>query len=96
MAPTADNSVQSALDELNFLEATQLISRDESSWNEYKVDSGGTRVRVLEGSETTADIMLGRFEYKQTGMMSYVRPSEDEETYMVSGYLDASFQQRSQ
>ncbi|MEO1451070.1 MAG: DUF4340 domain-containing protein [Bacteroidota bacterium] len=90
-ASTGDDMVSRALEQIAFLEANQLVSRKESQWGEYKVDSSGTQVTVMQGQEKVLDLMLGRFEYKQTGMTSYVRPVADDETYMVNGFLDAAF-----
>lgn len=89
--PTAEGIVSRALESLNYLEATQLVSRSESDWMGYQVDSAGTRVQVYEGDERVSDLILGRFEYKQSGMASYVREAEEDEVYAVNGYLDASF-----
>lgn len=90
-ASTAANSVKNVLQSLAFLEARQLVSRDEDQWNNYKVDSTGTRVQIMGKDKQVLDIVLGKFEYKQTGMMSYVRLYDEDEIYLVSGYLDASF-----
>ena len=91
MAPTGDNLVKSALGSIAVLEAKQLMSRDEDDWGEYKVDTAGTRVQVMEGEAQALDLVVGKFEYKQTGMMTYVRPYDEEETYMVPGFLQSTF-----
>jgi hypothetical protein len=89
--PTAENIVERALESFNYLEATQLVSRSEDEWAGFQVDTSGTRVEVFEGDEKVSDMVLGRFEYKQSGMASYVREYEEDEIYAVNGYLDASF-----
>lgn len=89
--PTAAGAVPNALNSLNYLEATQLVSRDEADQAEFQVDETGTRVQVYEGEKQVADLILGKFAYKQSGMASYVRETEEDEIYAVSGYLDAAF-----
>jgi hypothetical protein len=90
-APTGKDMVQRALESIAFLEATQLVSKNERDWAEYKVDTSGTKVEVMAGGEKALELIIGRFEYKQTGMMSYVRTGGNEETYMVEGFLETSF-----
>lgn len=93
-APTSPGAVKSALASIAFLEAKQLVSRNEDKWGEYKVDTAGTRVEVLTGEKKSLDLVLGRFEYKQTGMMSYVRENGSDETYLVNGFLESSFNRK--
>lgn len=88
--PTAPDVVERALGQISFLEAKQLVSKKEEQWSEYKVDSAGTRVQVMQGTEKALDLILGRFEYRTTGM-NYTRLSGEDETYMVNGFLEASF-----
>lgn len=84
--------VTQALDGVSALEALQIIANDESQWTEYKVDEeNGTRVKVSTGDKTPLDLIVGRFEYKQSGLMSYVRLSGEDEVYLVKGFLDATF-----
>lgn len=90
-APTGDNMVENALSSIAALDASQLVSRKEDDWPEYKVDSAGTRVEVFSGNDKTLDLILGKFEYKQTGMMSYVRDADEDDIYLVKGLLDRSF-----
>ncbi|RMG16490.1 MAG: DUF4340 domain-containing protein [Bacteroidetes bacterium] len=90
-APAAGSSVESAVNSLVSLEAVQLVSRDEEKWSEYKVDTAGTRVQLLEGDEPLLDIVLGRFEYKQSGPQNYVRLYDEDEIYLVNGFLEMSF-----
>ncbi|MEM7369089.1 MAG: DUF4340 domain-containing protein [Bacteroidota bacterium] len=92
-APTADGMVERALGQINFLEAKQLVSRNEDQWSEYKVDTAGTRIQVMQGTEKALDLILGRFEYRTTGM-TYTRLSGEDETYMVNGFLETSFNKK--
>ncbi len=90
-ATAAADGVESAVNSIMALEALQLVSRDEGKWGEFKVDTAGTRVQVMSGEESLLDIVLGRFEYKQTGPMNYVRLSGEDEVYLVNGFLEMSF-----
>jgi len=89
-APILANSLRSALGSLGLLEATQLVSRDEEDWGEYQVDSSGTQVQLFNGEEKILDVILGNFTYRTAGM-NYVRLEDDEDTYLVEGYLEGSF-----
>ena len=90
--PADPQGITQALDGIRSLEALQIIANDESKWAEYKVDdASGTRVKVSNGSKTSLDLMVGRFEYKQSGLMTYVRLSGQEEVYLIKGFLDATF-----
>ncbi|MDW3648621.1 MAG: DUF4340 domain-containing protein [Bacteroidia bacterium] len=89
-APVNGSGLRSALAGLSLLEASQLVSRDEDDWAEYQVDSAGTRVQLLGADGKMLDIILGNFTYRTTGM-NYVRLPEDEETYLVEGYLEGNF-----
>lgn len=84
--------VESALNDIAALEARQLVARQADRWQDYEVDdSTGIRVKVFEGENVLADLMVGRFQYQQTGMMNFIRPSEGEETYLVDGFLRTTF-----
>lgn len=89
-APVNSNALRSALGGLALLEASQLVSRDEDDWGEYQVGSDGTRVQLLGADGKVLDIVLGNFTYRTTGM-NYVRLQEDEDTYLVEGYLEGNF-----
>ena len=89
-APVNGNALRSALGGLALLEASQLVSRDEDDWGEYQVDSAGTRVQLMGADGKLLDIILGNFTYRTTGM-NYVRMQDDEDTYLVEGYLEGNF-----
>ena len=73
------------------LEATQLVSSKSENWGDYQVDTAGTQVRVISGNDKLADLVVGRFEYKQTGMTNYVREGGTDEVYLVNGFLSSLF-----
>ena len=88
--PTGKDLVKRALESIAFLEVNQLVSKNDNDWAEYKVDTAGTRVEVMAGSAKVLNLIIGRSEYKQT-MMSYVRTEGNDETYMVEGFLETTF-----
>lgn len=89
-APIQLNSLKSALGGLSLLEASQLVSRDEEDWAEYKVDSTGTQVQLYNGESKLLDVILGNFTYRTSGM-NYLRLEGEEDTYLVEGYLEGNF-----
>jgi len=94
-------ALRSMLTELQNLETNQLVSRSEKSWNEYDVnDSLGTRIVIREGSRTTLDLVVGKFQYQQPDQnnynsyqgnqvsgKTYVRLYDEDEVYSVDGFL---------
>lgn len=91
-APAAASSITNAIESVANLEALQLVSTKANQWNSYKVDTSGTQIQLFgANNQTLLDIVAGRFEYKQTGMMSYVRPTEGNEVYLVPGFFDLTF-----
>jgi len=88
------------------MKAEQLIARDIEKWPEFHVDDSlGTRVIMKEGKKTRLDIMIGRFNYQpapgggggygqnQGRGLTYVRLTNEDEVYMVEGFLSMSFNQ---
>ncbi|MEZ4826833.1 MAG: DUF4340 domain-containing protein [Bacteroidia bacterium] len=92
---TGKNMVTNALRAIAFLDARQLVSRSKDKWNEYKVDSSGTHIEVFSGEKKSLDLILGRYEFKQTGMMSYIRENGESEVYLVDGFLESTFNRNS-
>ncbi|MEM9936099.1 MAG: DUF4340 domain-containing protein [Bacteroidota bacterium] len=89
--PADEEQVKRSISSLLNLEATQLVASKEENWGAYEVDTAGTQVRIYKGTEKLTDLVLGRFEYKQAGMMNYVREGENEEVYLVKGFLTSAF-----
>jgi hypothetical protein len=72
----------------------RLAARDEAKWNEFQVDSTGSRVKVIEGSVVTLDLVIGRFSFQQPRTMNtFVRLYNDTDVYEVDGFLDMTFNQ---
>ncbi len=85
------NLVTSMLSNLNSIEPSRIASRSEDKWQDFSVDSTGTRVEVYGGNALLTDIVLGRFGVEgQRSFFTYVRLSEDEDTYVANNFMKMS------
>ncbi|MBN2172915.1 MAG: DUF4340 domain-containing protein [Bacteroidales bacterium] len=97
-------AVKNIFTELTKMKSKQVAATDESKWAEFEVtDSTGTRIRLYDGKKVLADLYVGKFNYVQSqeqnpyqqnrgSMSTYVRPAEDQEVYVVEGFLKMSIQ----
>ncbi|MCF8261738.1 MAG: DUF4340 domain-containing protein [Melioribacteraceae bacterium] len=93
LAPVPYNNIKGIIDQLAEMKSKRLAARSKSRWNEYQVDSSGTRVQVFEGDNKTADLIIGKFNFQQQprSMTTFVRIANDIDVYEVDGFLDATF-----
>ncbi len=88
------SKIKNLLNQLLTIKPKRLASRNENQWNDYQVDSTGTRVEIYQDGEKTLDIILGRFAFQQPRSMStFVRLTNDTDVYEVDGFLDMTFNQ---
>ena len=90
----ADQSVAGNLiNELNGLKPQSVVAKGKDRWKQYEVtDSLGTHVKLLNGENVVADLIVGKFSYSQPNTMtSYLRLAGEDEVYSVSGMLGMSF-----
>lgn len=90
----ADQSAASSLiNELNSIKPESVVATNRDRWEQYEVtDSLGTRLKLFEGNQLLADLIIGKFSFSQPRKMtSYVRVEGDEEVYGVNGMLGMSF-----
>ena len=90
------SAVNSLLSNLTQIKSKQLISKSSEKWEDYEVnEEKGTRVQVFSGSKTLSDFTVGRFSFDQQrrSATSYMRLSDEEDTYSVDGFLSMSFNQ---
>lgn len=90
----ADQAVAGRMvSELNNMKTKSVAATNKERWEQFEVtDSLGTRVKLLNGSDVLADVVIGKFSYSEPrNMTSYVRLSEDKEVYGVEGMLGMSF-----
>ena len=99
-------SVKGLLGELQNLKAQQLVTRSIQEQAQYQVDDSlGSRIVIMEGKNTSVDLVVGRFQYEPapggydmygqnrgTGK-TYVRLSGEDEIYWVEGFLAMSINQ---
>jgi len=87
------------------MKSERVAATDNSKWVEFEVsDSTGTRIQLFKNKKMIADLFVGKFNYSQPkgpqnqyqqnrGKMStYVRPAEDDEVYVVDGFIKMSIQ----
>ncbi len=93
-ASIADKRISDLYMQLLAILPKRLAARDEAKWNEFQVDSTGSRVKVIEGSNVTLDLIIGRFSFQQPRTMNtFVRLYNDTDVYEVDGFLDMTFNQ---
>lgn len=82
----------------------KLVSTKKERWSEFAVGDSSTRVAVLSGGKTVAELFIGRTGFSQSatspnpyGMggfgasFTYVRNVGDNEVYSVDGFLESAF-----
>ena len=93
-ANVADKRISDIFTQLLAIQPKRLAARGEAKWNEFQVDSTGSRVKVVEGSDVTLDLVIGRFSFQQPRTMNtFVRLFNDTDVYEVDGFLDMTFNQ---
>ena len=95
-ASVTNQRIEQTFKELTSIVPLRLAARGQDKWNEFQVDSSGTRVQVMEGGNTTLDIIIGRFNYQQQprSISTYVRLANDNDVYEVNGFLSLTFNQK--
>ncbi|MFH1194212.1 MAG: DUF4340 domain-containing protein [bacterium] len=72
----------------------KLTARGAGKWNEFQVDSTGTRLKVYEDGKETLSLIIGKFAFQQPrSMATNVRVDGDTDVYEVDGFLDMIFNQ---
>jgi len=94
--PAEASKVTNLINMLGGIKANSVAAQSESKWQEFKVDTSGTRVKVFEGNDNTLDMTIGKFSYQQQfrSMSSYVRVKGDKNIYEVNGFLEFAFNQK--
>ncbi len=106
-APVEKSTVRRLLEAVTAIRPQQLVAVGEEKWAEYHVnDSLATRVQVMQGKKTVADLYIGKFTVERpagnnpyayggrnVSGKSYVRAAGDEAVYAVEGFLPMTFNQ---
>ncbi len=81
------------ISELDEMKPKSVAATGKDRWEQFEVtDSLGTRVKLMNGDKTLADVVIGKFAFSQPrNTTSYVRLSGDKEVYGVDGMLAMSF-----
>lgn len=94
----ADHSyVKSVLFALHSMQAQRQVSRKKEKWDEFNVGDKGTHVLAYAGERKVADVHIGKLGFAQGGAgafggsYTYVRLSDENETYTVEGFLESTF-----
>lgn len=98
-------NVERLLQTIQILQSTRMASRKKEKWPEFKVDETGTNVSVYYDGDKEADFMVGSLGFNQSqgggqnqfggmgqGVSAYthVRLADEDEVYVVDGFLGAS------
>jgi len=92
MKNTRSEAVSKLINNLNTIKPSRLAAKSKESWSEYQVtDSAATKVSVYDGSSVLLDILIGKLGVEgQQNFYTYVRLSEDDETYVANGFMGMS------
>jgi len=91
------NADQSAagnmISQLNNMTPKSVAATSKDRWEQFEVtDSLGTRIKLFQGTDVVADLVIGKFSFSQPrNMTSYVRLTDEKEVYGVEGMLGMSF-----
>jgi Domain of unknown function (DUF4340) len=78
--------IKSMYSQLTNMRTVGVAAQGESHWNEFKVDSNATQVKVYDGNKIAANLFLGKFAFTQPrSMMTYVRVADDNNVYEIDG-----------
>ncbi len=79
--------VKNALRSLREIHPERLVTRKKEKWQDYKVDSTGTHVKVYTGQNDPSEFWIG----KTSGGGTTVRLEGDDKVYEVKESLESSF-----
>ena len=89
------DKIKGLLQKLTELKIERLVARTPKRWSAFKVDTLGTRVKVYEGSNLSADFVVGKFEMQgRRNFITYVRNSDEDEVYSVNGFISTAFNRK--
>jgi hypothetical protein len=83
--------VNSFLGSIKSLKPLRLATRKKEKWEEFNVGDKGIHATVYSAGKKLADIIIGKTGFSQGGSYTYVRISDENETYAVEGFLESSF-----
>jgi hypothetical protein len=92
---TPYSKVQGLLTQLGEIRSERIVSRTKDKWTEYEVDEQGSRIQVFNNKKQLADFVIGAFKFDQAkrSASSYLRRTDEDEVYLVDGFMSMSFNQ---
>jgi len=78
------------------IKATRVVAKSPDKWGTYDVDEEkGQRIELFENGKKTDEIILGRFDFNQQtrSAKSYIRHLDDDNVYVVDGFLSMTLGQ---
>lgn len=93
----ADKSIANRLsNELDNMKPKSVAATSKDNWKQFEVtDSLGTKVKVYNGTDLLANVVIGKFSFSQPrNMTSYIRLANDKKVYGVEGMLGMSFNRK--
>jgi hypothetical protein len=91
-------SVENILKELSTMKIERLVTKEKSKLREFEVDDTlGVAVRLFSKGKKVADLVVGRFSYRQTGnrqggiqLSTMIRLANETDVYSIEGALSMS------
>jgi len=83
--------VNSFLGSIKSIKPIRLATRKKEKWEEFNVGEKGIHATIYNSGKKLADIIVGKTGFSQSGSYTYVRLSDENETYAVEGFLESSF-----
>jgi len=100
-AEADEEAIKGMLSLVKDVKVKRLAARSKDKWASLEVnDSLGSHVKIMSGSEVVADFVVGKFSFSQNpanpqqpNIASFVRLTDEDEVYVVDGYMAMSFNQ---
>lgn len=84
-------AVKSALETLQGVRPSRIITKNEANWAGYEVDSTGTRVTISANGKNQLDLIIGRFIVEgQNSFATYMRLADAPEVFSVQNFMPFS------
>jgi len=87
------------VNDMSAMKIEKLVSTEKTKWKEYEVDDTlGVKVSLFKGKKRLAEVIVGRFSYRQTGsgqggygggyqLSTMVRLNSEKEIYSIEGAI---------
>ena len=86
-----DERIHNMLGSLMYLLPSRIAANAPERWKDYQVDEAGTRIRLMEGANPRADLVIGRGGMEgQTSFYTYVRPYDQDNVYVIENFSGSS------